>query len=420
MPTLLRRAAVPLALGVLAAAYAWWRVPVAARDRLWAEDGRNFLSGSIAGVPVWKPYAGYLHVLPRLLTDAITTLVPVGSYAVAVTAASVGVLGLVCALTYVLTADLLDQRWVRVLVSLAPVLLPSGGVEVIGNLANLHGYCLWLAFWIVLHRPTTRRAAALWAVLGLLAALTEIVVLVLAPLLVVGWRDRLRWIPRAAILAGGIAQFVVSRLDPRRVHDPHWSPIDVVTGFVGQACSAVWTDTGQLASRLYETAGPFGLILLLVPPLLAITLLLWRGDRRHRTLAVALPVTAVLVWSVSIIVNQHAWMDFASWNGELWEHSLVRYATTGGVYLLALLLCALDLARGRLQQVVAGGVVVVVLGTALASAHAVVLPRERGLPWPSQQGLVARCAKVPDGTLRIPIAPHAPPWWTTVPCSLVG
>jgi hypothetical protein len=256
-------------------------------------------------------------------------------------------------------------------------------------------------------------------VLGLLAALTEIVVLVLVPLLVVGRRDRLRWIPRAAILLGATVQFVVSRLDPRRTHDPHWSPIDVVTGFVGQACSAVWDDTGQLASRLYDGAGAFGLTLLLVPPALAVGLLVWRGDRPHRTLAVALPLTAFLVWSVSIVVNQHAWMDFASWNGELWEHSLVRYATTGGVYVLALLLCALDVARGRLQHVVAGGVAVVVLGAALWSAQAVVLPRERGLPWPSQQALVARCAKAPGSTLHIAIAPHAPPWRTTVPCSLV-
>lgn len=409
----------PLALGVLATAYAWWRVPVAARDRLWAEDGRNFLSGSLAGDPVWKPYAGYLHVVPRLLTDLITSVFPPGWYADAVTAASVGVLGLVCGLTYVLTDGLLERRWVRALVALAPALMPSAGVEVIGNLANLHGFFLWLAFWIMLHKPTTRVAAVVWAVLGLLSALTEIVVLVLAPLVVVGWRDRLRWVPRAAILLGGLIQFVVSRVAPRRPHLPNWSILDVLTGFVGQTCSAVWTDTGQLASRLYDAGGPFGLMLLLVPPVLAIALLVWRGNGQHRTLAVALPVTALLVWSLSIIVNQHSWMDFASWNGVLWEHSLVRYATTGGVYVLALLLCALDLAHGRLQYVAAGGVVVVVLGAALGSAQATVLPREHGIPWPSQEALESQCAAAPGSTLSIPIAPHAPPWRTRVPCSVV-
>ncbi|MCR1782306.1 hypothetical protein KVF89_07160 [Nocardioides carbamazepini] len=414
-----RRVAVPLVLGIVATAYGWWRVPVPARNRLWAEDGRIFLSDALAGVPPWASYDGYLHLVPRLLAEAVVAVVPPAEYAVATTGAAVATVGLVCALTYVLTEDLIDRVMVRCLVAMVPVLLPSAGFEALGNLANLHGFGLWLGFWLVLHRPQSRSAAAGWAVAGLLVGLTEVVVVLLAPLMLVGWRDRERWLPRGALLAGGLAQVVVSRVQPRPPRGGDgWSPADLVLGFAGQTGSASWTDTGGLAARVVETAGSAGLLVLLVPPAVALAVLVRRGDARHRTLAVGLVSTSTLVWGASVVLNFDSWMTFGSWEPQQWRASgLLRYATTSGLFLCALLVVALDLARVRWQQVLAVGVAVGVLGAALAAGRSYGVARESGEAWPTTRDLVARCEGRPAGSIVVGIAPAA--WAAIIPCRAV-
>ncbi len=404
---LLRRAAMPLLLWAVASVYCWWRVPVAARNRIWAEDGAVFLSGSQSGVAPWTPYDGYLHVVPRLVTDVIVLVVPVGQWSVAVTVAAVALVALVCALTWLLTEGVIAHQWVRVLVALAPVLLPAGATETLGNLANLHGFALWLAFWIVLHRPASRAAAMGWAVAGLLAGLSEVVVVLLVPLMVVGWRDRQRWIARAGLLAGAVAQLLATVLHPRPAKgDAAFSLPDLVVGYAGHAGAAAWTDGGGLAGRLVDLAGPSGLVVLVLPALVAAGLVLRRGEPALRVAAVGLLLGSGLLWSASIVANGYP-MEFAGLSGDQWRAGgVLRYGTSSGLYLFAVPLVALDLARSHWHRAVAVSAAVVVLGAALLAARPAAVAREQGPAWPSTAVLDAECV----GTSEIPV-PIAPLGW---------
>lgn len=419
MPVL-RRAAVPLLVWAVGTTYCWWRIPVGARNRIWAEDGVIFLQGSLDGAPVWQSYDGYLHVVPRLVTDLIAGLVPVGWWDVALTLAAVGLVGLVGALTWLLTEDVIERRWVRGLLALAPALLPGGAAEVLGNLANLHGFGLWLAFWLVLHRPASRAAALAWAVAGLLVGLTEVVVVLLAPLMLVGWRDRLRWLPRAGLLLGALAQIVTTLLHPRPPRgDIDWSLPGLVVGFAGQSGSALWADTVEPAARIVDELGPAGAFLLLLPAAVSLGLVLRRGTGIQRAAAVGLVLLAGLVWSASLAANAYP-MTFAAWSGDDWRAGgLLRYAASSGLFLFAVPLLALDLARTRAQHVVSAGVVLVVLTVAVLAARPALVVRDQGPAWPTTAELATLCAAA-DGTVVVQVAPDLSNWRVRVPCDRVG
>lgn len=105
---------------------------------LWAEDGFAFLVGAREHglASLYSPYAGCLHVVPRLMALAMApfplTWQP-GMYAVAATVVSVAMFSI--ALSGRL-AWLLPTLWQRALVFLALVVAPAR-FEVTGNLANL-------------------------------------------------------------------------------------------------------------------------------------------------------------------------------------------------------------------------------------------------------------------------------------------
>lgn len=169
-----------------------------------------------------------------------------------------------------------------------------------------------------------------------------------------------------------------------------------------------------------EIAGTTGLLVLLVPPALALAVLLRHGDARHRALAGGLLLTSALVWAVSVVLNFDSWMSFGAWEPQQWRAvGLLRYATTSGLFLCALPVVALDLVRVRWQRALAVGVGVVVLGAGLATGRSHGVARESGEAWPTTQELVSRCAGRPAGSISIPIAPPAPTWAATIPCRTV-
>lgn len=416
-----RRAATPVAIGIGAALVAFWRIPAAARERLWSEDGAIFLTDSLGGAHVLTPYDGYLHLGPRLLAALITTTVEVGSYDIAVTVASVGIVGLICGLTWTLADGLIESRWVRLLVSAAPALLPAATAETLGNLANLHTVGLWLAFWMMLHHPMSRTSAWVWGIVGLLVGLSEIAVVLLVPLMAVDVRDRRRWPLRAGLTAGVMAQFatLVAFPRPERGGTAQWSPADLVIGFAGQAGGSLWGETGELPARLVELFGVPGVLLLAIPPLVAFVVLIVRGHVRHRILAAGLVLTSGLLWSASIIVNFFHWMAFANWGPEEWRRvALLRYAASAGLFLFALVIVACGVARSgagrKLGAVVAIGLILV----AAVQARPGHVRRSEGEPWPTQAEFERRCADDTDRTIAVEITPRLDPpaWFAYVPC----
>ncbi|MHB2024659.1 MAG: hypothetical protein ACYCO3_15265 [Mycobacteriales bacterium] len=163
----------------------WPRTGYSPADFLWAEDGRNFLAGALRH-PLWHelfvPYGGYLQAVPRLIGAGAAAL-PL-RYAAAFFAVTSALVRVCLAwLVYRGAAGHLPSPAIRLLLAAVVVLLPTGNFETLDDAANLHWFLFYGLFWLLLWRGPSRRWAA-WALglVALLAAASEPVALLLAPL----------------------------------------------------------------------------------------------------------------------------------------------------------------------------------------------------------------------------------------------
>lgn len=163
----------------------WPRAGPSPADFLWAEDGHNFLAGALRH-PLWHeffvPYGGYLQAVPRLIGAGAAAL-PL-RYAAAFFAVTSALVRVCLAwLVYRGAAGHLPSRAIRLLLAAVVVLLPTGNFETLDDANNLHWFLFYGLFWLLLWRGPNRRWAG-WALglIALLAAASEPVALLLAPL----------------------------------------------------------------------------------------------------------------------------------------------------------------------------------------------------------------------------------------------
>ncbi|RKI65436.1 hypothetical protein D7X55_16425 [Corallococcus sp. AB049A] len=133
------RAPYATALGLCFAVLALRSHARLAQAHLWAEDGTVFLADALAHGfgATFLPYAGYLHVVPRLMAWGLS-LLPIEAFALGLALLTLAVDAAVFAL--IARAGyrwLVSHDGVRVLAAVALCFLP-GTWEVMGNLANLH------------------------------------------------------------------------------------------------------------------------------------------------------------------------------------------------------------------------------------------------------------------------------------------
>ncbi|WP_430592356.1 hypothetical protein [Humidisolicoccus flavus] len=208
-------------VGLIVMAITLVRVPQHRWDQVWAEDGRNFLGDVIAhgGIQsLFLPYEGYLHVLPRLGSALVSTVAPLEHYAAGVIVVSGIMTGLVAALVFTLSTNLFPNPLVRSVVAISTACIPLASAEVIGNLANLHWYFLWLAPFLILSKRTSRSGQIAVAVVALLIGLSEIQVIVFVPLgllVLLLWRDKTVIAPTVGLAIAAIAQIATTLLNPR-------------------------------------------------------------------------------------------------------------------------------------------------------------------------------------------------------------
>lgn len=129
-------------------------------DRVWAEDGSVFLAGGLVdGLgAAGTPYAGYLHVIPRL-TAAAVVQAPASSWAIALAVAYLLLLALATLLTLLAAAQRLTRTWVAVLVALAPTLVPVVTDEPILSIANAQFVLVPALWWLLALRRSLAGAA---------------------------------------------------------------------------------------------------------------------------------------------------------------------------------------------------------------------------------------------------------------------
>jgi hypothetical protein len=453
------------AVAVAATALAWYRLGPLTRATVWAEDGGPFFRDRLADGAVGsllQPYAGYLHLLPRLVVD-LGFARPIEQYAVTVAGACCAIAGLVAAAVFVLARDVVPAWPLRLVLAAVPVVVPVVPFEISGNAANLHWFMLVLAPWLFAHRARAWWDAALVAVLALGAVLTEPQTLLFAPLLAVAW-----WRPRPsramaipvtlAVLIGGTAQIATALTTHRASRPGDPTAADVVHGYLLQPLAGSWTrDVGAVAAAVDRHG-----VVVLVVPVLAIGVLLVGalvvGTWRARFQVLALGVGSVAVWTAALVAN-------ASADGQWGERAVAdlvaaepsRYGAASAMLLVSAVVVAAAVlvdgrswsrgprgprgggngargagydarggghgARGggRRWAGVAGAVVGwVAIAFVVAAAVGNVAPgqtqRSDGPAWgPQITGQLDACRADPSGVVHATTAP----WGTTVPCALV-
>ncbi|HSV67275.1 MAG TPA: hypothetical protein VLJ59_15375 [Mycobacteriales bacterium] len=378
---------------LLAAGTAGWLLrgwPRVAHPTLWAEDGTIFLAGAYHDPfgAIVTPYAGYLHVLPRLVAALASPLPLTWLPTVYVVAA---VVGTVAAAGLVLSSRmrwLLPRRWQPPLAFGLLVLLPAAD-EAFGNLANLIFYGgLALVLLGLCDDPVGRRGRlAELVVLVPLALSGPFAVLALPAFATRWWRMRSRHSAgAAAVVAGGAAVQCAILLAGPRVDHSQLAAVDVPR-FVLHNVARVWL-VGDRAAPVW-TLG------------LTVAVVAWVGA--VVVVAARLRSTAVGLGLVVLVG-----LGSALW---AWGYWLVRpYVGQRHVLLplaIAVLVLVAGLAdRGRWARVVAGLCLLAGLGGIVRDAAI------RPLPF-YPIGPLADClaAGSPGGPeCRTTINPHRAPW----------
>lgn len=418
-----RRPAVQLGvLGLSCAVIAWLRIPAIARDTFWAEDGRTFISSAASGGPsvLFQPYAGYLHTVPRLLAGSIV-LLPVNQWALATTASACAIAGALAVVVFVCTRDLVSWLPARILIAGLTVLAPYAPREVLGTLANVHSLFLWTLFWIVLSRPRSLRTAVVLSAVALLGTLTEIQALFLAPLLLLRSRDRRVWMVRAGLIAGMVAQLVVTLGWPRAENtNPAVDPLSMAYGYLINAVMPLVVPQAQLGHVLAATGPTVGVIVLALVAAAAVYISV-RGTRAQRVLVIAALSGSVLIYVASVASNANTFYDYARLStAQLSNAWITRYGVVPSM-LLALvppLAATIALGRRRRRPALSWSVV------AVAGLAAVLIVAQFGPQWtrrsdgpawqPQLAAATAQCRR--DDELRFVDLKETIGWSATVPC----
>jgi len=341
---------------VASAALAWGRLTPAARDTLWAEDGKLFLAGAEQHglLLTFTPYSGYLQTIPRIIAAGVVGLLPVSAWALAMTAASCLVAGVVTVVVFFASRAVVPPVALRVVLAAVTVLLPLVSREVLGNTANLHSVLMWGLFWLVLARPVTRASAIAFSVFGLFAALSEIQAVFLVPLMTIAWRRPFGRLLVAGPAVGVAAQLLTTVLAPRG-SGQHISvlPLSLVEGWI---VNGVMPDLAPLngVGRLLAVGGIL-LGLIVLAGVAALAVVAWQHATRDQRVAIAAAAAlSPVIYVLSVIIDPGTYYDYASMSSAQLEHVwLARYGVVPGMLLMGVVIvsaAALGVGRRRARD----------------------------------------------------------------------
>jgi len=349
-----KRAIVATVAWLAGALLVWLQLPAGAWDVFWAEDGRTFVGAWLRDPSVglvFTDYAGYLHVVPRLLTLLVTALLPVSWWAGGVAWVACLAVSGIALLTFVLSRDVVAGDPARVGLALIPLLIPMARLEAIGNVANLHWYLFYLMPWLLLAVPRTRAGAVGLAVVSAAAVLTEPQCLLFLPLVVFvllrdrRWahRDR-RWAVPVGWAVGGVGQVLTMLTHGQR----HADLADTWSAVLGYAANAAGTTVLPSGGRLAEVVSHLGWwpLLLLTGSVVALAGLAWAWGRYEiRVAVVTVALGSMATWAASYFLNDHADYLYGTEGGRPLV-PLVRWGTAAAMLLAAIVPLAADVLLG--------------------------------------------------------------------------
>jgi hypothetical protein len=413
-----------LAVGavVLGAAAGLLRQPGAgALDTIWAEDGSIFLSEAVSDGPLSSlttSYAGYHHLVPRLLA-LVASAFPASAAAAVIAIEAAVAVALIALLVYRASEGHLASVPARVLVAAPVVVVPISQGDVLNSIANFHWFGLYALFWLLIWTPTGRAGRVLAVGTVFLIAASDILVMVFVPLAL--WRALRRPAGRGrephgaalgvALALGLFIHFagLVSGSSERELAP---SPVQAVSGWFLRAVPAPlvgerWLG-GEVTARWIVLAGVAWLVVG------AIVLLAYLSRRR----AALPPANAVRPdWTLAIAAGLHSAALYML-PTMLEGIATPRYAVAPALLVIVALVALLqpDRVTGR------GKGPLVALATLLAVVAAVNFrvdnARGDGPRW-SDELERARAECVVSGTapqIQIPPVRASQPWFVDAPC----
>lgn len=299
------------------------------------EDGQTFFLATYFGSPletIFRPYVGYLHMVPRLVAY-LERLVPVAD---APLVAACVVLLITAAIAAYIASDRMSAlipsralRWI-----LAVVFLLMTAHDEIGTIHNVQWYLAVFLFCASLAGPARSRLAA-WAerVILMIVSLTGPFSIVMAPIFIArALRNRsrdLRW--SAVIVSGAAAVQLMFILIAHRSQQWPYAPADLA-GILNARMIAEPILGPGLYSRLTSLQLPLPIELLGSVALIAIVLAAVSRLPRRPVLAAAYTGGAIAV--LGMMSNQvQASAMLGPWEGE-------RYFVPWSMLMAAVLICA--------------------------------------------------------------------------------
>lgn len=421
--------AAPILVALACAVIAWLRMAPAARGVLWAEDGEVFLARAAhpdqMSAWIFTPYDGYVHALPQLVALIVWALFPTKLFAVAVTAVCCLISGAVAGAVFALTRDWNLSLIGRLVLAASTVLAAGLSAEVLGNLASLHLFLLWLMPFILLARPRTRAGAIVLAAAAFAIGVSEIQSFVFAPLLLWRWRRPDRWPVIAGVAAASAIQ-LVAVLGGSRTRGTPASVASVVDGYFLQVPLTGLVGSGRRAAVIVAHAGWPIAYAAVMPFVLCAAWYAWRSWRRTALVLLFIGGSIVL-WCAGFAVNFNDSFDFADLHGAqlIAASAQLRYAIIPTLLLLGVLALAIG-ARPRASHQshrVRLGQAAVLVATLAVFAVGLMTPanslRASGPNWRAEIEQAQRtCADDADLTVVIATAPT--PWEVQLDCALIN
>jgi len=250
--------------------------------RIFAEDGQIFLTESLENGfgGVLDTYAGYLQVVPRTISMACTQIGP-EDYILCTTVSShlVRILGMVLVFP-VLVRFAPSWKWALAAAS-SFIFIPVGQQEVLGNISNLRGFLVPLAFFAILGVFKSPAWSIIISFVVLFSVLSDTLVIFMLPfaiwrlLSVKGWWARL---PSLALGVGAIIHIALVDTAGRETRGSIWDLLDTPTQTVAQLLvrGPLVTQIGMTGTQdsLWHLGVIPSVLILIVPTVLLFTA--WR------------------------------------------------------------------------------------------------------------------------------------------------
>lgn len=386
-------------------------------DHLWAEDGARFMVDAVR-TPVLsnlvEPYGGYLQALPRLVAQLVA-LLPMEWTAAGFAICAAVLRALIALITFAASKAYLRSAPMRFALAALVIVLPAGNSETLNNMANLHWFLLYGAFWALLWRNAPRVPVAVFVVL---AALSSPLVFILAPIALVRLFQPRREVP-IAFLAGLVVQGATMLFASRTPysHD-EVDPVQVLLASLLRVPVVAFTGSERV-SQFYPAHGNLVIIGALLVAAVPIAAGLRFGDRAGRTLVLLAGAYSVIVIVACLVLN---WTHILQVQAPEAVMAGQRYSIAPCLFLFTAIFVGLDATPAKTwERAVLGGsrylvgILVVVSIFAHMRAPGTVLT---GIPWDESLARArAECvAGAPEARLE-----HEPTnWFFVVPCESVG